>query len=134
MNEFNIFSFSSRFFLNHHWRHSQMDAYSYKPSKGLKFKGDNAQNKKKKKSKSATTSKEDIVGSTSTTSPPPISTPGLVDTRTESEKKFDKVQRQRLKYKVKDEAKLSHKEKVDQFNKKLDSLTEHNDLPKIGPG
>jgi protein FAM32A len=28
----------------------------------------------------------------------------------------------------------SHKEKIDEFNNKLSQLTEHHDLPKVGPG
>lgn len=32
------------------------------------------------------------------------------------------------------EARKTHKEKVDTFNKYLDSLSEHHDMPRIGPG
>ncbi|EDP41594.1 hypothetical protein MGL_3975 [Malassezia globosa CBS 7966] len=32
------------------------------------------------------------------------------------------------------EAGKSHKDKVDSFNAYLDSLSEHHDMPKIGPG
>lgn len=32
------------------------------------------------------------------------------------------------------EAKMSHKEKVDKFNRDLENQTEHYDLPKVGPG
>jgi protein FAM32A len=29
---------------------------------------------------------------------------------------------------------MSHKEKVAEFNKYLENLSEHHDLPKVGPG
>lgn len=35
---------------------------------------------------------------------------------------------------IRKEAKLSHKEKVDAFNQYLGSLSEHHDIPKVGPG
>lgn len=39
-----------------------------------------------------------------------------------------------LKDEVRKEARKSHREKVEAFNAHLDSLTDINDLPKIGPG
>lgn len=92
--------------------------------------------KSKSKSSTQTQSKEQAIGPSSTSSTASLaSSPSQShDTRTESEKKFDHIQRRRLHHKVKDQAKLSHKDKVDEFNKKLERLTEHNDLPKIGPG
>jgi len=35
---------------------------------------------------------------------------------------------------VRKEARKSHKERVNSFNAYLESLTDHNDMPKIGPG
>ncbi|KAJ9066113.1 hypothetical protein DSO57_1030374 [Entomophthora muscae] len=54
--------------------------------------------------------------------------------KTEAELKFERIQNQRLKEKVEDMAKRSHKDKVQEFNKKLEKLSEHYDIPKVGPG
>ncbi|CAO1616056.1 unnamed protein product [Jaminaea pallidilutea] len=53
---------------------------------------------------------------------------------TESEKRFAEVQRRRMADKVRKEAGKSHKERVAEFNKYLEGLSEHHDLPKVGPG
>lgn len=56
---------------------------------------------------------------------------------TESERKFKEIQLQRLKQKIsKDDPDLmvSHRQKIENFNKKLANLPEHNDIPKVGPG
>ncbi|KDN45956.1 DUF1754-domain-containing protein [Tilletiaria anomala UBC 951] len=55
-------------------------------------------------------------------------------TMTEAERRFEEIQRKRMADKVSKEARKSHKERVDQFNGHLASLTEHFDLPKVGPG
>ncbi|TIA82831.1 hypothetical protein E3P77_01048 [Wallemia ichthyophaga] len=112
--------------------HCMPDDYSFKPTKGLKFKNDSGL-KRKKKSSAQTAPKDNAIGP-SGSGDSPHTTRSTQDTRTESEIKFDHIQRQRLHHKVKNNAKLSHKDKVDEFNKKLENLTEHNDLPKIGPG
>lgn len=39
-----------------------------------------------------------------------------------------------LKDEIRKEARKSHREKVEAFNAHLDTLTDINDLPKIGPG
>ena len=41
---------------------------------------------------------------------------------------------QQLRKQARTEAHKSHKDKVDSFNAYLDSLSEHHDMPKIGPG
>lgn len=53
---------------------------------------------------------------------------------TASERKFEEARRKRQQDKIRKEAKTSHKEKVDAFNKYLGSLSEHHDIPKVGPG
>lgn len=53
---------------------------------------------------------------------------------TDSERKFEEARRKRLQDKIRKEAKTSHKEKVEAFNKYLGSLSEHHDIPKVGPG
>lgn len=137
-----------------------MSEYEYKPSSSLKFKNDKklvAPNLfgliwslivvvRKKKSSSSSKSKDVLLGSKSsspsaatidnsdTASLDKPNTSSSTDNRTESEKKFDQIQRLRMKDRVKNQAKLSHKDKVNQFNQHLDRLSEHHDLPKVGPG
>ncbi|CAG8576214.1 14791_t:CDS:2 [Acaulospora colombiana] len=60
--------------------------------------------------------------------------PIRVVTRTEAEKKFEEIQRKRLDEKVEKAARKSHKERVAELNKKLEEMTEHYDIPKVGPG
>ena len=53
---------------------------------------------------------------------------------TEAERKFEETRRKRMHQRIAKEARTSHKEKVDAFNKYLGSLSEHHDIPKVGPG
>ncbi|KAL4402324.1 nucleolar protein [Malassezia pachydermatis] len=54
--------------------------------------------------------------------------------RTKAEQKFEEVQRKRLHEQARKEAGKTHKDKVESFNAYLESLSEHHDMPKIGPG
>ncbi|BFZ61631.1 hypothetical protein YB2330_002703 [Saitoella coloradoensis] len=54
--------------------------------------------------------------------------------RTEAELKFEEIQRRRLDKKLGEKARQTHAERVADLNAKLDRLSEHNDMPKIGPG
>lgn len=58
----------------------------------------------------------------------------LVDRRTATERKYDEVQAQRAAEKTKKMALKSHRERVAEFNAHLGSLSEHHDIPKVGPG
>ena len=53
---------------------------------------------------------------------------------TESEKRFLEVQRQRQRDRIEKNLLLTHREKIEQFNGKLEKLPEHFDIPKVGPG
>ncbi|KAI9636899.1 DUF1754-domain-containing protein [Dioszegia hungarica] len=50
---------------------------------------------------------------------------------TDAERKFEEIQRKRRHERVAKTANMSHKDRVTEFNSKLDKLTEHNDIPKI---
>ncbi|KAL6708641.1 hypothetical protein ACN47E_002622 [Coniothyrium glycines] len=54
--------------------------------------------------------------------------------KTEAEKRIAEVRRKRLEEKLKKEGVKTHKEKVEELNKYLSGLSEHHDMPKIGPG
>ncbi|PRP88510.1 hypothetical protein PROFUN_03238 [Planoprotostelium fungivorum] len=56
------------------------------------------------------------------------------DPRTESQKRYDEIQSKREMDQIKKKASKSHKQKVEEFNKYLGSLSEHHDIPKVGPG
>ncbi|KAH8119831.1 DUF1754-domain-containing protein [Phellopilus nigrolimitatus] len=56
------------------------------------------------------------------------------DNRTEAERRFEESQRRRLEERVKKLASQTHKDRVHEFNTKLEALSEHHDIPKVGPG
>ncbi|PWN88474.1 DUF1754-domain-containing protein [Acaromyces ingoldii] len=130
------------------------DAYSFKPGGSLKFKGGESPvlaGKKKKKTKSSTSKDvarrseyaEDAPGSSSKgkerEEPDQVDDAALAQrssgpAKTAAERKFEEVRLKRMAERVAREAKMSHKEKVDKFNRDLENQTEHYDLPKVGPG
>ncbi|GAA97562.1 uncharacterized protein L969DRAFT_68660 [Mixia osmundae IAM 14324] len=54
--------------------------------------------------------------------------------KTAAELRFEETQRKRLADKVAKQAQVTHKDRVASFNSKLESLSEHYDIPKVGPG
>jgi protein FAM32A len=127
---------------------------------GLKLKGAGVDKKKKKKKSKATENAAESSKSTSTdvakrptsgddAAKSPSRTPGRSlspDTaeqslkeaggrrKTEAEKRHDEMRRKRLEERLKCEGVKTHKEKVEELNKYLSGLSEHHDMPKIGPG
>ncbi|ORZ38386.1 hypothetical protein BCR44DRAFT_1497473 [Catenaria anguillulae PL171] len=65
---------------------------------------------------------------------PPSTEPVIVVTKTAAQLAFEEAQRKRQRDRIHKMASKSHKEKVDDFNKYLESLSEHHDIPKVGPG
>ncbi|EPT01516.1 hypothetical protein FOMPIDRAFT_1048672 [Fomitopsis schrenkii] len=57
-----------------------------------------------------------------------------IERKTPAEKRFEEVQRKRLAEKVARLAHKTHKDRVHEFNSKLEALSEHHDIPKVGPG
>jgi protein FAM32A len=58
-----------------------------------------------------------------------------LDTRTEAEIEFDRVQTENFHTNVvMKRMKLSHRDRVDAFNQALASEPAHNAIPKVGPG
>ncbi|XP_063874212.1 protein FAM32A-like isoform X2 [Scylla paramamosain] len=91
-------------------------------------------NQKKKKKKE--TEKEMAASIRRNTSP--NSTPekeasnvGVVRNYTEAERRFMERQRKMEADRILKKASKTHKEKVEDFNRHLDSLTEHFDIPKV---
>ncbi|KAK9449214.1 uncharacterized protein V1518DRAFT_417420 [Limtongia smithiae] len=85
---------------------------------------------KQKKSKTAAVAAAATIVAESKDSSLPAST----DTRTDAERKFEETQRKRMEQTLQKRASKSHREAVEEYNKYLSSLSEHNDMPKIGPG
>ncbi|TFK30898.1 DUF1754-domain-containing protein [Coprinopsis marcescibilis] len=133
-----------------------MSDYDFRPGGSLKLKGvaeGGIVKKKKKKSKSKATSEEkdierekikellqseDLV---QTSSGSGRGSPAVADNssssssrKTEAERRFEEIQRQRLLQRVAKLAKKTHKDRVAEFNNHLESLSEHHDIPKVGPG
>lgn len=54
--------------------------------------------------------------------------------KTEAEKRFDEQRRKRLDERLKREGVKTHKQRVEELNRYLSGLSEHHDMPRIGPG
>ncbi|KAN0100312.1 hypothetical protein V8E55_000296 [Tylopilus felleus] len=133
-----------------------MADYGFRPGGSLKLKGGVAEGgivKKKKKSKSKSKlddvkeldrervkellSSEDISSTPGSASGSNRASPSLSsknDRKTDAERRFEEAQRRRLIGKVAKIAHKTHKDRVNEFNAKLESLSEHHDIPKVGPG
>lgn len=55
-------------------------------------------------------------------------------TKTEAERRFDEQRRKRLDERLKREGVKTHKQRVEELNRYLSGLSEHHDMPRIGPG
>ena len=60
--------------------------------------------------------------------------PDDTDRRTAAEKRYDEMMLKREKERVAKAASKSHRERVNEFNAYLQNLSEHHDIPKVGPG
>ncbi|RKP10809.1 hypothetical protein THASP1DRAFT_27404 [Thamnocephalis sphaerospora] len=118
-----------------------MSAYDQTIRTTLKFKGGNGggikkKSKKKRKEKeqlAAALKEESATGSGYSSSA--TSSPALPPVRkTKAELRFEEVQERREAEMIKKAATKSHKEKVAEFNEYLNNLSEHYDIPKVGPG
>jgi len=133
-----------------------MSDYDIRPGGSLKLKGGVAEGgivKKRKKSKSKSKPdkekererdrvvelllKEDDAVKTGSPSGSGRNSPavgGSSNNKTDAERRFEEVQTQRLAARVAKLAGKTHKDRVADFNNHLESLSEHHDIPKVGPG
>ncbi|GAA5904684.1 hypothetical protein JCM6882_008346 [Rhodosporidiobolus microsporus] len=126
-----------------------MPANDYKLASkgGLKLKGSSGgavdpTKKKKKKSSSSKKAREgdESAGAASGSGreESPVtggsSSSRVADGKTDAQRRFEEVQRKRLLDKAAKAAVKSHKDRVAEFNEKLENLSEHYDIPKVGPG
>ncbi|KAK3052342.1 hypothetical protein LTR09_006552 [Extremus antarcticus] len=54
--------------------------------------------------------------------------------KTEAQRRHEERRRKRLDERLKREGVKTHKERVEELNKYLSNLSEHHDMPRIGPG
>ncbi|KAJ5135441.1 uncharacterized protein N7515_004719 [Penicillium bovifimosum] len=59
---------------------------------------------------------------------------GDMPAKTEAERKAEEIRRKRMHERLQREGIKTHKERVEELNKYLSRLSEHHDMPKIGPG
>ena len=60
--------------------------------------------------------------------------PEEADKRTEAEKRFDEQAAKKELLRLKQKVGKSHRERVADYNRYLTNLSEHHDIPKVGPG
>lgn len=58
----------------------------------------------------------------------------IVIEKTKAELEFEKNKKKKEKKEIEKTIQMTYREKIDKFNKHLATLTEHNDIPKVGPG
>ncbi|KAK9241429.1 hypothetical protein V1525DRAFT_429169 [Lipomyces kononenkoae] len=112
------------------------DVYANVSGGGLRLKGGKIEKKKKKKShkvsESSSSSAHDAAAPIeSTTTEDLKSATPEVDNKTNAERKFEETKRKRLEKILEKKASKSHREEVEEYNKYLSGLTDHNDMPKV---
>ncbi|MED6253554.1 Protein FAM32A-like [Ataeniobius toweri] len=110
-----------------------MSEYNQTQRSSLKLKGVeelSAGKKKKKKNKESKHRLEQVV--TSQNDEEEVKTKkAYIDKRTPAQIAFDKTQEKRQMERILKKASKTHKHRVEDFNRHLDNLTEHYDIPKV---
>ncbi|XP_016430438.1 protein FAM32A-like [Sinocyclocheilus rhinocerous] len=105
-----------------------MSEYNSVQKGSLKLKGVSvASKKKKKKDKERKRLEEQVLTSQNEEG----TKKGYVDKRTPAQIAFDKLQEKRQMERILKKASKTHKRRVEDFNRHLDTLTEHYDIPKV---
>ncbi|PSN35300.1 Protein FAM32A [Blattella germanica] len=103
-----------------------MSEYEACAKGSLKLKGDGAIKKKKKKKDKQKLLEQ--VSKVAEVKDEKLQTAEIK--RTKAELAFQKMQEKMQKERIKQKAAMTHKQRVEEFNRHLDSLTEHFDIPK----
>ncbi|XP_061883438.1 protein FAM32A-like [Entelurus aequoreus] len=109
-----------------------MSAYDTVQKSALKIKGLGAISsgkKKKKKEKESKHRMEQLVSGQNEEEG--NTTKAYMDKRTPAQIAFDKMQEKRQMERILNKASKTHKHRVEDFNRHLDNLTEHYDIPKV---
>ncbi|XP_052395847.1 protein FAM32A-like [Carassius gibelio] len=105
-----------------------MSEYNAVQKSSLKLKGVSvASKKKKKKDKERKRLEEQALASQNEEGTKKV----YVDKRTPAQIAFDKIQEKRQMERILKKASKTHKRRVEDFNRHLDALTEHYDIPKV---
>ncbi|XP_063057211.1 protein FAM32A-like [Engraulis encrasicolus] len=101
----------------------------------LKLKGlgdlSSAKKKKKKDKEKKKLGEQQIRQSQTSQNTEEEETKTYVDKRTPAQMAFDKIQEKRQMERILNKASKTHKRRVEEFNRHLDTLTEHYDIPKV---
>ncbi|XP_054280492.1 protein FAM32A [Macrosteles quadrilineatus] len=90
----------------------------------LKLKNESGVKKKKKKDKSQKKLLEQVMAEATKEEKSEVKL-------TKAEISFQKMQEKTQKERIMQKASMTHKQRVEEFNRHLDSLTEHFDIPKV---
>lgn len=85
--------------------------------------------KKKEKVHSSDDSKQNTSKGESSSQVPPVPKQAII--KTKAQLKFEQMKEEQLKKRILEKASKTHKQRVEEFNRHLDSLTEHFDIPKV---
>ncbi|XP_067271876.1 protein FAM32A-like [Pseudorasbora parva] len=105
-----------------------MSEYKSVQKGSLKLKGVSVASKKKKKKDKV---KKNLEEQAMTSQDEKGTKKVYVDKRTPAQMSFDKIQEKRQMERILKKASKTHKRRVEDFNRHLDSLTEHYDIPKV---
>ncbi|XP_053177798.1 protein FAM32A-like [Scomber japonicus] len=111
---------------------SKMSEYATVQKGTLKLKGagvSSAGKKKKKKDKESKHRLEQV--ETNQNDEEGKAKKAYIDKRTPAQIAFDKMQEKRQMERILNKASKTHKHRVEDFNRHLDTLTEHYDIPKV---
>ncbi|XP_076009549.1 protein FAM32A-like [Genypterus blacodes] len=110
-----------------------MSEYATVQKSALKLKGAGAVSAGKKKKKKDKESKQRLEQQalSSQTDEEVNAKKVYLDKRTPAQMAFDKMQEKRQMERILNKASKTHKRRVEDFNRHLDTLTEHYDIPKV---
>ncbi|XP_019936578.2 protein FAM32A-like [Paralichthys olivaceus] len=109
-----------------------MSEYAATQKSVLKFKGSGNISAGKKKKKKDKESKHRLEQAANSHNDEEVKTKkAFVDKRTPAQMAFDKTQEKRQMERILNKASKTHKHRVEDFNRHLDALTEHYDIPKV---
>ncbi|XP_022184942.1 protein FAM32A-like [Nilaparvata lugens] len=108
-----------------------MSEYEYVEKTPLRLKSDSGIKKKKKKNKSEKKLLEQVSKVAEVAEEEKQTKPTEQLKQTKAELAFQKMQEKMQKERILQKASMTHKQRVEEFNRHLDSLTEHFDIPKV---
>nr|CAG4638909.1 EOG090X0P1V [Cyclestheria hislopi] len=87
--------------------------------------------KKKKKNKNKETANVHEEAKTKEKTETQTKQSGVVIQKTKAQLKFEQMKEEQAKKRIMEKAMKTHKQRVEEFNRHLDNLTEHFDIPKV---